>query len=109
MITDDMMRERLARTKKYSLLILHPTEKLQAPGAYAVVWEHGRRNFQLRQDGVLNIVCPVGDGSDVCGIGIFDASLDEVRRLMEGDPGVQAGLFTYEVHETRGFPGDALR
>ena len=27
---------------------------------------------------------------------------------MDDDPGVQAGVFTYEVHPVRGFPGDGL-
>jgi hypothetical protein len=27
---------------------------------------------------------------------------------MADDPGVQAGIFTFEVHACRGFPGDAL-
>jgi hypothetical protein len=72
------------------------------------VWEHGRRNFALRADGRLAIVCPVTDDSEWCGIGIFDASVDEVARLMEEDPGVEAGVFSYEVHPIRSFPGDSL-
>jgi hypothetical protein len=27
---------------------------------------------------------------------------------MGDDPGVAAGVFTYEVHSCRGFPGDSL-
>jgi len=27
---------------------------------------------------------------------------------MDGDPGVMAGIFTYEVHLCRSFPGDKL-
>jgi hypothetical protein len=27
---------------------------------------------------------------------------------MNDDPGVQAGVFTFEVHPCRGFPGDSL-
>ena len=27
---------------------------------------------------------------------------------MDGDPGVQAGVFVYELHPCRSFPGDAL-
>ena len=33
---------------------------------------------------------------------------EETKEIMDGDPGVQAGLFVYEVHPCRGFPGDAL-
>jgi hypothetical protein len=57
---------------------------------------------------VLSIVCPVPDDSEVCGVGIFDAEPDRVRDLMEQDPGVQAGVFVYELHPCRSFPGDAL-
>ncbi len=108
MITDDYMTEMMGRTKSYTGVILRGTPKLAEPGAQAIVWEHARRNFQLRADGVLRIVCPVRDGSDVSGIGIFDASEDETRRIMDDDPGVLAGIFTYEVHATRSFPGDTL-
>jgi hypothetical protein len=73
-----------------------------------IIWEHGRRNFALRDEGVLSIVCPIADGSDVSGVGIFNAGVERVRRIMDGDPGVQAGIFTYEVHPCRSFPGDCL-
>ena len=51
---------------------------------------------------------PVTDDSELSGVGIFDASEEETVRIMEGDPGVQAGVFTYEVHPVRSFPGDTL-
>ena len=57
---------------------------------------------------MLSIVCPVVDDSQWSGIGIFNADAHEVARIMDGDPGVQAGVFTYEVHPVRSFPGDAL-
>ena len=108
-ISDDIMRESLGKTKTYSVVILHGTAKLQDPASRPIVWEHGRRNFELRADGVLQIVCPVADGSNVSGIGIFAATPDETARIMDGDRGVRAGLFTYEVHASRSFPGDSLR
>lgn len=108
-MTDEVMRESLAKAKAYSAVILHGTEKLKDPASGAIVWEHGRRNFQLRADGVLQIVCPVADGSHVSGIGIFAASPEETAIIMDGDPAVRAGLFTYEVHACRSFPGDALK
>jgi hypothetical protein len=48
------------------------------------------------------------DDSDLAGIGIFHTTAEETKEIMDGDPGVQAGLFVYEVHPCRGFPGDAL-
>jgi hypothetical protein len=32
-------------------------------GVDGIIWEHGRRNFSLRADGLLSIICPVGDGT----------------------------------------------
>jgi hypothetical protein len=40
-------------------------------GVDGIIWEHGRRNFSLRADGLLSIICPVGDGTQVAGVGIF--------------------------------------
>jgi len=33
---------------------------------------------------------------------------DKLAAIMGDDPGVAAGVFTYEVHSCRGFPGDSL-
>jgi hypothetical protein len=33
---------------------------------------------------------------------------EEVVRIMDEDPVVKAGIFTYELHPTRSFPGDSL-
>jgi uncharacterized protein YciI len=107
-IGDDYMRQMIASAKPYSVVILHATPKRHEPGVEGIIWEHGRRNFALRAEGVLAIVCPVADESDVCGIGILNATVDEARAIMDEDPGVQAGVFTYEVHPTRSFPGDRL-
>jgi hypothetical protein len=57
---------------------------------------------------VLAIVCPIVDDSEWSGLGIFDATPEEVARIMDDDPAVEAGIFTYEVHPIRGFPGDSL-
>jgi hypothetical protein len=89
-------------------LLLKATAKAAEPGSREIIWEHGRRNFALRAEGKLPIVCPVADDSEWAGIGIFDATPEEVARIIEGDPGVQAGIFTYEIHPIRGFPGSAL-
>ncbi|OBA79527.1 hypothetical protein A9W99_20920 [Mycobacterium sp. 1164966.3] len=107
--TDDEMRELLPGAKVYSVVILKQGPSFGEDRAPAIVWEHGRRNFGLRDAGVLAVVLPVTDDSDVCGIGLFDATSEDTAALMDEDPGVVAGVFTYEVHPCRGFPGDALR
>jgi hypothetical protein len=107
-ITDEYMQERLGQVKSYTLLLLRRTPKLAEPGSREIVWEHGRRNFALREQGTLPIVCPIDDDGEWAGMGIFDAPPEEVSRIIDGDPGVQAGLFTYEIHPVRGFPGSSL-
>ena len=107
-ITDTQMRERLAGTRDYTLMILKTTPKTFTDEGRPVIWEHGRRNMALRAAGALAIVCPVTDGGDVAGIGIFPAPPQEVRAIMEQDPAVQAGVLTYELQPVRGFPGDSL-
>ena len=43
---------------------------------------------------------------DVCGLGLYQkGSLDAVRQLMEKDPGVQQGLYFFEVMTWRTAPG----
>ena len=107
-ISDDDMRARMAQTRQYALVLLHAGEQYGKEGSDQLVWEHGRRNFSLRADGLLSVVCPVMDDTDLCGVGIFNATVDETTALMDDDPGVRAGVFTYEVHPVRSFPGDAL-
>lgn len=108
-ITDAYMQEMLGKTKPYTVMILHKTPRYHDPGTDKIVREHGRRNFELRRDGKLSIICPVRDESDVAGVGVFNTSIEETRRIYDQDPGVKAGIFTYEVHQTRSFPGDSLQ
>ena len=77
-------------------------------GVTKIIWAHGKRNYALRSAGLMPIVCPIGDGSGVAGVSIFAADPEEVDRIMSGDPAVQAGVLTYEIHPTRTFPGSAL-
>jgi hypothetical protein len=107
-ITDDFMKEMLTRSKNYLLVILKAGPQKITEDQRKIVWEHGRRNFELRAKGLLSIVCPVSDDSDVKGIGIFNASKAELKKIMDEDPGVSAGIFTYEILSCRSFPGDML-
>jgi hypothetical protein len=107
-ITDEQMRAMLANSKGYTIVLLRAGPNWDMEGARQIVTEHGRRNFSLRADGLLSIVCRVTDDSDLAGMGIFDAGPDEVRGIMDDDPGVKAGVFVYHIHPCLSFPGDAL-
>jgi hypothetical protein len=107
-ITDEFMQRTLPLAREYVLVILRKGARLDADDVRPIIWEHARKNFALRAQGKLPIVCPGTDASDVKGIGIFDCSMDEVARIMDEDPGVQAHIFLYELHPCKSFPGDAL-
>jgi len=107
-ITDDFMKGMLARSRAYTVVVLNKGPNYCEDGDRSIVWEHARRNFELRAAGQLAIVVPVRDESDVVGIGLFVTDPEETRTLMEADPGVRAGWFRFDVHPGRSFPGDAL-
>ena len=107
--SDEQMQAAMTQTREYTVVLLEAGPQYGTEAAKPVIWEHGRRNFELRADGILNIVCPITDDSPLCGVGIFAGTADDVRRVMDDDPGVRAGVFTYRIHPTRSFPGDALQ
>lgn len=106
--TDDEMNALLPTVRQYSVAILKAGPHFENDGSLAIIWEHGRRNFGLREDGVLAIVLPVPDDSAVCGVSVFTGTVEETTAIMNDDPGVIAGVFTFEVHPCGGFPGDCL-
>ncbi len=106
--TDEYMHEMLGKSKTYTAMLLRLTPKAGEPNVPKIIWEHGRRNFVLRAEGKLPIVCPTIDESDWAGIAIFDVPPEEVDRIMADDPGIRAGLFTYELHPVCGFPSSTL-
>jgi hypothetical protein len=107
-ISDDFMRSTLPTAQAYTAVILKKGPAYDPPASNPILWEDGRRNFALREAGLLSVVCPISDGTDVAGIGIFNAEPAEVERLLESDPAVQAGVLVFELHPARGFPGDSL-
>jgi hypothetical protein len=108
-VTDEEMQELLASSRTYTLMVLRDGPAMGSPETPGLIWEHGRRNLGLKGEGRMPVVCAVDDDTDLCGVAVLDMELEEARRLMEGDPGVQAGIFSYELHTTRSFPGSGLR
>jgi len=106
--TDDEMNAMLPTVRPSSVVILKAGPQFGTDGSERIIWEHGRRNFGLRDHGVMPIVLPVADGSEVCGVCVFNATGEDVTAIMSDDPGVRAGVFTFEVHPCGGFPGDCL-
>jgi hypothetical protein len=107
-ITDEWMMQMISLAKLFSIVLLKSGSNYDTSESQPIIWEHARHNFELREKGLLSIICPVSDESDLKGIGIFNADMEQTKEIMEGDPGVMAGVFIYEVHTARSFPGDSL-
>ena len=113
-VTDGILRDALQGIRPFTVCTLKAGPSFQEPGpareswVAEVIWEHGKRNYALYLAGLMRIVCPIGDGTGTTGVCIFDADADEVDRIMRHDPGVKAGLFTYEIHPTQTFPESRL-
>jgi hypothetical protein len=106
--TDDEVNRLITACDPYSVVIVKSGPNSADDTALGLNWEHNRRNFGLRDDDVLVAYLRVMDDSDVYGVGIFDATVDDTITLMSDDPAVAAGVLTFEVHPCRGFVGDSL-
>lgn len=113
-VSDATMRESLATTEPYTLVILKAGPRYSPPGpdrdpeVAKIIWQHGNRNFRLKAAGLLQVVCPIADGSDITGVGLFAATPEDVAVICSRDPAVEAEVLTYEIHPTRTFPGSCL-
>jgi len=100
----------LRKARDYTILILKrgPRYQADAQNGKPIIWEHGKRNMSLREDGVLSVICPIVGDEEYTGIGVFNRTIEEARRIMDDDPAVKARVLTYSVHAGKGFPGDML-
>jgi YCII-related domain len=107
-ISNEYMMEMLGKSKNYSIVILKKGPNDAIPERKQIVWEHGRRNFELREQGLLLIVCPVVEENEIRGVGVFNADKEKIKEIMDEDPGVKTGVFVYEILPVKSFAGDAL-
>lgn len=106
-ITDEELRQLLRNAKPYTVALMRWGPNRHTEGVEDIRWEHSRRMASLRADGVMSITCPVGDETLV-GVGILNLAPEQASEILDGDPCVKAGVFVYELHSGRSFPGDAL-
>jgi uncharacterized protein YciI len=86
------------------VLLRHTREgrEFSAERAERIFREHLEYVLHLVATGQQRAAGPVRDSpaeeQDICGLGLFQQdSVDTVRRLMEADPGVRQGLYTFDV------------
>jgi hypothetical protein len=107
-VSNEYMQDRLAKARTYTLVLIREGPNWDSAERESIIWEHGRRNMGLEIDGLLSIVCPVFDDSLLCGLYLFDRTVEEASKIIEEDPGVTAGIFSYDLHPVVGFPGSML-
>ncbi|WP_308466715.1 hypothetical protein [Rathayibacter soli] len=107
-ISDEKFQALRASVKPYTAVILKTGPNRHMDGAETIIYSHGMRNVSLHLDGRLPVVCPATDNTEFRGLGIFNATVEETAIIMDGDPAIQAGVLTYEVHPVRSFPGSSL-
>jgi hypothetical protein len=62
----------------------------------------------LHYAGLMPIICPVRAHSELAGICILTVAPERAAEILSEDPGVKAGILTFEVVPTVGFPGSTL-
>jgi len=110
-ITDEFMRQTLAKGKQYFLVIYKKGGGVDFTKEEAdkIQWDHLRYLFGLRAQGNLLLNGLVSDNQEFTGIGIFNSSdKEEIKRWMDEDPLIKVGKRSYELYPYFGIPGDRL-
>lgn len=111
-ITNESVRAQVAKGKQYcvSFLIEGPNYRSFPPEQLEENhWAHLRYLFSLKEAGKLVVNGPMSEHADIRGVSIWNTNdVEEVRTLLNGDPAVQAGRFTFEVYPYFSMPGSAL-
>lgn len=113
-LSDEEFLAERAHLRPYTACILKQGPNFEPPGpdhttgVTKIIWQHGKRNTALHRAGLLPIVCPISDDGELAGLGIFNATADEVHQIMSEDPAIRTQVLTYELHATRSFAGSTL-
>jgi hypothetical protein len=113
-VSDDELQAYLAQAKPYTVLLLRPGPRYDPPGpgrsdaVATTILRHGKHNYAMRQAGMMPIICPFSVSTGLAGMAILTLAPAETEAMMREDEAIQQGILTYEVYETRSFPGSSL-
>lgn len=100
----------LAKLKPYVLVVLRKGVNYSSPNTPKIIQsEHLPHVFKNIELGHVAISLPVRDETDIAAIAIFNTDKETARLIMEEDPGVKQGVFTYELLNAIGLPGARLQ
>lgn len=110
-ITDAYVQDQVAKGKIYTFVEL-------VPGAHEIKNEaeknrliatHVKYIFQLKADKKLATAGPVMNDKHLHGIYIFNTpQQEEVQKLLDADPAISKGHFSYRMYTWFSIPGDQL-
>ena len=106
-MSDDRMMQLVGSARPYTVCTLRPGPQWGVGDWEKTIWEHGRRNLAMREQGLL-VVTLRTESDDVVGVGVYDRDLEGTHELLAGDPAIQAGVLLHDLCPAQGFPGDAL-
>jgi len=102
---------KLATIKPYVLVILTKGPNYGLSDTPRIIQsEHLPYVFQQRRDNQMVLTMPVMDNnSSLAAVAIYDTGDKEmVKKLLDKDPAIMAGVFLYEIVTGMGLPGDQL-
>jgi uncharacterized protein YciI len=102
---------KLASIKPYVLVVLTKGANYGLSDTPRIIQsEHLPYIFEQRRDNHMVLTMPVkDDNSKLAAVAVYNSSdKEEVKRLMDNDPAVRAGVFEYEIVTALGLPGDKL-
>ena len=102
---------KLASIKPYVLVVLTKGENYGLSDTPRIIQsEHLPYIFEQRRDNEMVLTMPVMDNeSNLAAVAIYNTKdKEEVKRLMDKDPAIMAGVFNYEIVTGMGLPGDKL-
>lgn len=84
--------------------------RIDSVKAGRIIAGHLQNIKRMQSEGKLVIVGPFGDNGNRRGIFIFDVPKQEdVEKLLQNDPAIKAGMFTYEIHPWWSEKGQSLK
>jgi uncharacterized protein YciI len=102
---------KLATIKPYVLVVLTKGENYGLSDTPRIIQsEHLPYIFEQRRDNEMVLTMPVMDNeTNLAAVAIYNTrDKEEVKRLMDKDPAIMAGVFNYEIVTGMGLPGDKL-
>lgn len=106
-MTDERMMELVGSALPYTVCALKPGPNWGVGNWEKIIWEHGRRNLAMREEGILVITLRT-ESEDVVGVGVYNRDLETARELLSDDPAIKSDVLRFDLYPAQGFPGDAL-